>query len=441
VGRRADDAGAVDPARARGGVIERLIARLLPRRPAPPAPPVDKAADAPAPVPQTPPDEEARSQALRRAFAPSRPQRGARHFVGRQAELARILRAIGDERLHVVLYGERGRGKTSLVNLVAEAGRSDGYIFARYSCSAESDFDAIMRGLARDLPASLLALPVAAQGDTEGCEAALPAGRLEPRDIALLPRRLAAPHLVLLVDEFDRVVDEATRTRLADTIKQVSDRAVALSFLIVGVSENLEHLLGRHPSIQRNVVGVPLPLMGDEEILGILDRGARETGLPFGMVARGWIVALARGVPYVAQLLALRTTQSAMRRGAAEVGEADLEAAIPAVLAEMEPHLGGEYEALTRGGRDQAMEALLRAVASGPLDHLGRISAVHHVGSPDGRDPGQARHAALWRRMVEAGALRPCGPADADLHTFKAPMLPHYILLRAALAARSDWRA
>ena len=329
-----------------------------------------------------------------------------------------------------MLYGERGRGKTSLVNLVAEAGRSDGYIFARYSCSAESDFDAIMRGLARDLPASLLAIPVAAQGDTEGCEAALPAGRLEPRDIALLPRRLAAPHLVLLIDEFDRVVDEATRTRLADTIKQVSDRAVPLSFLIVGVSENLEHLLGRHPSIQRNVVGVPLPLMGDEEILGILDLGARETGLPFGMVARGWIVALARGVPYIAQLLALRTTQAAMRRGAAEVSEADLEAAIPAVLAEMEPHLGGEYEALTRGGRDQAMEGLLRAVASGPLDRLGRISAAHHIGGG----------AALWRRLVEAGALRPCGPADPDLFTFKAPMLPHYILLRAALAARADGR-
>lgn len=419
----------MEPGRAHGGVIGRLFRLLWPRRTVRAASP-RAATDPQATAPQMPPDDEARSQALRRAFAPSRPQRGARHFVGRQAELARILRAIGDERLHVVLYGERGRGKTSLVNLVAEAGRSDGYMFARYSCSAESDFDAIMRGLARDLPASLLAMPLAAQGETEGCEAALPAGRLEPRDIALLPRRLAAPHLVLLVDEFDRVVDESTRTRLADTIKQVSDRAVPLSFLIVGVSENLEHLLGRHPSIQRNVVGVPLPLMGDEEILSILDLGARETGLPFGLVARGWIVALARGVPYVAQLLALRTTQAAMRRGAAEVSEADLEAAIPAVLAEMEPHLGGEYEALTRGGRDQAMEGLLRAVASGPLDRLGRISAAHHMGGG----------AALWRRLVEAGALRPCGPAEPDLFTFKAPMLPHYILLRAALAARADGR-
>ena len=438
MGQRADDVGSAEPGRARGGAVGRLVALLRPR-PAPgPTPP---RGDAGAPATPAPADEAARSQALRRAFAPSRPQRGARHFVGRQAELARILRAIGDERVHVVLYGERGRGKTSLINLVAEAGRSDGYVFARYSCSAESDFDAIMRGLARDLPHSLLAMPVAAQGETEGCEAALPAGRLEPRDIALLPRRLAAPHLILLVDEFDRVVDDATRTRLADTIKQVSDRAVPLSFIIVGVSENLEHLLGRHPSIQRNVVGVPLPLMGDEEILGILDLGARETGLPFGMVARGWIVALARGVPYIAQLLALRTTQAAMRRGAAEVSEADLEAAIPAVLAEMEPHLGGEYEALTRGGRDQGMEALLRAVASGPLDHLGRISAAHHIGGPAGRDPVKARHAALWRRLVEAGALRPCGPADPDLYTFRAPMLPHYILLRAALAARADGRS
>ena len=153
-----------------------------------------------------------------------------------------ILRAIGDERLHVVLYGERGRGKTSLINLVAEAGRSDGYIFARYSCSAESDFDAIMRGLARDLPASLLAMPLAAQGEAEGCEAALPAGRLEPRDIALgeardllrlEPLERALERLALLQDRDPREPRlEAVEHELLEERAVVDDRHAPLGVVV-----------------------------------------------------------------------------------------------------------------------------------------------------------------------------------------------------------------
>ena len=97
-----------------------------------------------------------------------------------------------------------------------------------------------------------------------------------------------------MVDEFDRVADEATRTRLADTIKVLSDRAAPIQFIILGVSENLEELLGRHPSIQRNVVGVPLPLLTDAEIESLLDQGARDSGLRFAPPVQEAIVALSR---------------------------------------------------------------------------------------------------------------------------------------------------
>src|SRR5438270_609781 len=87
-------------------------------------------------------------QVLRDAFTPTRPQRIFRRVAGRKAELLRVFRAIAQERAHVVLYGERGRGKTSLVNVVASAARTSGYMVARYACAADSDFDAIVRGLA-----------------------------------------------------------------------------------------------------------------------------------------------------------------------------------------------------------------------------------------------------------------------------------------------------
>ena len=102
---------------------------------------------------------DSRRASLRKAFTPTHPLRSARRLAGRGPQLARVLRAVLDEAAHVVIYAERGRGKTSLTNLVAEALRSLGFMVASYTCAADDDFDAILRGLLRSLPRSLLVVP------------------------------------------------------------------------------------------------------------------------------------------------------------------------------------------------------------------------------------------------------------------------------------------
>jgi Cdc6-like AAA superfamily ATPase len=378
-----------------------------------------------------PPEQQARQQALREAFTPTRPQRSFRRVAGRKAELLRILQAIAQERAHVVLYGDRGRGKTSLVNLVAAAASSYGYMVGRYACAFDSDFDEIMRGLARDLPQSLLAVPAVQDELLEGCEGGFPAGRLQPRDVALFPGRLAGRHLLLIIDEFDRVIDPSTRTRLADTIKQVSDRGAAVSFVILGVSDSLEELLGRHPSIQRNVIGVPTALLSDAEIQEILELGSREAKIDFPAKIRTSIAFFARGVPYIAHLLALHAGDRTLSRGANVVDEADLDAAILRAVAEIDPRLALVYEQLTDGGQDLAMRDLLWSVASGEQDRFGRFTVI---GCDHGVKIGNtAVTPARWSRLLESGAVRACPTAGPNLHTFSEAMLPHYILLRTAM--------
>jgi hypothetical protein len=371
-----------------------------------------------------------RRQALREAFTPMRPQRSLRRFVGRRAQFARILQAIEEDQAHVVLYAERGRGKTSLANLVADAARSADHMVARYACTAESDFDAIVRGLAADLPRPLLGAPLVQEAGLQGCEAALPPGRLQPRDVTALPTRLMG-RLLLVVDEFDRVQDEATRTRLADTIKMASDCAAPLSFLVVGVSESLEQLLGRHPSIQRNVVGVPLPLLPAAEIDGLIERGARDVGLVFPSRVRACIVSLARGGPYVAQLLALRAGQAALGRQVAEVSERDLKAAIQRVVEEADPRVVALHEDLTEGGRAADMAALLRGIAGGAQNEFGQFLAE---ALPDGGlcVAGVGAEPVLWSRLRDTGAVRACVGAGPNVFTFGEAALGPYILLRAA---------
>ena len=372
-----------------------------------------------------------RIAALREAFTPTRPQRTFRRLAGRKRELERILEAISQNRGHVVLYGDRGRGKTSLVNLVASAARGSGYAVGRYSCANGSDFDEIMRGLARDLPRTLLATPMTDGAALDGCEAALPTSGLQPRDIAQFPGRLTGGSLLLVIDEFDRVTDGPTRTRLADSIKQVSDRGVPLSFLIVGVSDSLEELLGRHPSIQRSVVAVPLPLLSDAEAQEILARGAEDAGLDYPTDIRNRIAGLARGLPYIVQLLAFHAGERTLRRQGAAVNGADLHGAIEQAAAEMDPRIRVLYEELTQGGLDNGMKELLLIIAESPHDGFARFLVQDVNGELE--MAGQPVHQARWARLLDAGAVRSCRGAGFGLHTFADPMLLHYVLLRAEL--------
>ena len=369
--------------------------------------------------------------ALREVFTPTRPQRSSRRVSGRQTELLRIFRAIALDRAHVVLYGERGRGKTSLVNLVASAARSSGYMVGRYTCSFDSNFEDIVRGLARDLPKPMLAAPLVQDDELEGCEAALPRARVQPRDVAALPGRLAGRHVVLIADEFDRVEDSATRTWFADAIKQASDRGAAISFIIVGVSDSLEELVGRHPSIQRNILGLALPLLSDTEIDEILVQGGRDAAIEFLPEVRHAVVNVARGVPYVAQLLGLHAGTEAIARASPEVEPPDLLAAFRRAVDEADPRVAAIYQGITAGERDRGMLESLRAIAAGEQDRYARFivseqEGVHYI-ADHWLEPG------AWERLMDTGTVRACRSIGPDCFAFSEPMLQHYILMREAL--------
>lgn len=365
------------------------------------------------------------------AFTPTRPSAGRRQIIGRQAELERILLALRDEKAHVVLYAERGSGKTSLSNLVIEVLRRTGVTVARYTCDAESTFNTVMRGLMRDLPSSLLALPGSpADGAGEGCEAAFPPGPVNPRDVTTLFSRLSCPSLVCIIDEFDRIEDAGTRTRLADTIKQVSDRDIPLSFMIVGVSENVEELIGRHPSIQRNLVPLHLPLLEDRDVAALLARGGEAIGLIFPATLIAQIVIIARGMPYMAQLLGLRVAQRAYMRGEARVTGADFADVVERLLADARASVVARYASLTDGGRDAEMAAALRRIAIANHDPWGRLEVA-----PDSTFVSVGGRRILvqsWLRLQAGDVLRRVDQPGPVLVTVNDRNLLTHILLLAA---------
>jgi AAA+ ATPase superfamily predicted ATPase len=83
---------------------------------------------------------------LRTAFRPHFPIEDPAAFSGRDLERTRVREAVSQPGLQVVVYGERGCGKTSLVN-VAPAGFAQVKVF----CEKDADFTRIMRDTALEI--------------------------------------------------------------------------------------------------------------------------------------------------------------------------------------------------------------------------------------------------------------------------------------------------
>ena len=365
-------------------------------------------------------------------YTPTQPRTTRSMFIGRQREIETIVQALVEDRAHVVLYSERGRGKTSLANIIVEASRRSGLIVARAQCDAASTFDSLMRALLRSLPASLMQGSGVQASGSEGCEGVLPAGPVRPDDVAATMPKLRVRSLICVVDEFDRVLDLASRTLLADTIKQASDRGLPLLFMVIGVSDSLEQLIGQHPSINRNVVAVPLPLMSDENIAAVIETGAREAGLDFPAPLVARVADLSRGMPHAAHLLGLRVAQAAARRTSRRIEERDFDVAIERLVGETPHPVVQEYDDLVSGGTDAEMEAALAAVVRCRQDSWGHIPfTVERDGVVAG---GVGISRRCWARLREAGVLRACEGKAGHL-AFGNRAFTQYVLLRSERGA------
>src|SRR6266511_2125640 len=82
------------------------------------------------------------------AFSPAAPIRETDVFTGRTEQLRRVVDAINQQGQHVLIYGERGVGKTSLANVLPGFLRSTGQaevIAPHINCDATDHFASIWR--------------------------------------------------------------------------------------------------------------------------------------------------------------------------------------------------------------------------------------------------------------------------------------------------------
>jgi len=322
----------------------------------------------------------------RQAFTPFAPIELPDFFAGRAHVIDDVQTELAAPGRHVAIYGERGVGKTSLAALLYFFGNYDDDQVHVFRCSVTTTFDDICASILTEAGHSLTVTGAEAEDGKEGKIALGPvvAGSSRRSTVSFRPTQssqAASPTRMLqvfgqvrgllIVDEFDRVKDEPTRTRMAEMVKHFSDARSMTKIVIVGVADTLADLIGKHESLSRSLAQVGLRRMDEPELLDIIRRGTHRTGTSIDESVATKMVRLADGFPHFVHLLCLYASLYAGERirepasGSPHIGSREYHLGLKSALAKSEHSLHETYEraVVTTRRKSDIYELTLRGMA------------------------------------------------------------------------------
>jgi Cdc6-like AAA superfamily ATPase len=372
---------------------------------------------------------------LLHAFTPSQPVSDRKRFAGRIELLTTLIRAIEEQRLHIVLYGERGVGKTSALHVLTQTARDARYLVVYVSCGADSDFDEVFRTVAANIPMLYHSTVGPTSPEVEKGKLlsdTLPNSQISPRLASDLLSKIVGTRVVIVLDEFDRCESREFRRNVAELIKNLSDRLVRVQVVIAGVAANLTELLEHIPSVQRNIHAVQIPWMSSVEVKLLIQNGARYSGLRFSDKGIEAIVLAAHGSPYLASLICHHAGLRSVEMRKSDVDLSEVLHAIGASMQEFSNRMSADNrvklsEFLADGQAAQALGSL----ASTSLEFGGVLHLSENLSS-QGTLVRIGQRRDLVEKLIQTNILMRLGGDDSHTYKFAEDGIAPYLCLAAA---------
>ena len=325
-----------------------------------------------------------RERRVGRVFTPAAPVSADDLFAGRDSEIETVIDSINQAGQHVIVYGERGVGKTSLANvlashLISETGVRP--ISPRINCDTTDTYDGLWRKVFTKITGSVDRRPAGFTAETKTVTKSI-ASRLDDKkevtpDLVFSILSSIGDESLIILDEFDRLQNNGVCQAVTDTIKMLSDFNVDVTIIMLGVAETVTDLISGHQSIERALTQVAMPRMTPNELKEILEKGTHKLGMTITEDAKGEIAKLSQGFPSYTHRLGLYSFRAAIKERRREVGELDVQRAIEETIERTEQSLQNDYrKAITSPQAKNLYEHVLLACALADSDQFGFFKAA-----------------------------------------------------------------
>ena len=236
-------------------------------------------------------------------FTPSAPIEDINLFTGRKEQLLNIKETINEKGQHVVMHGNRGVGKTSLSNMLVYL--FENLITIKITCNRNDNFKTIWERALKKVKFAYPSKQVGYKPKEKIDIVPIFVPEIEDITPTEIENILFDIHenMIFVFDEFDIIRNKKTKAQMADMIKLFSDNLPFITIVIVGIAESVEDLLGEHPSIERCIKQVDLPLMNNKEAKDMINRNMGLLSLKIDNKISDKIIELSSGFPNYLHLL------------------------------------------------------------------------------------------------------------------------------------------
>lgn len=371
-------------------------------------------------------------------FTPSTPVGGAELFVGRIAQIDKLLDAVSERGRHAIIYGEPGVGKTSIAQTLKYfvPRKVSRIYYIRKAVFSTDSYASIWVDVFRQI--LFLADAGDGAGEREHAVSDLYRSGVTQSDVVRELSNFSENDIpIIVIDEFNLIGDAETSRQMAETVKAVSDEGLNVTIVIVGISDTVEHLIEGHASIARCTEEVLMPRMHTQEMQDLLEKRFAKIGMRIEADAKWKIVNLSKGLPSFAHSLGKGAALSSISERRMAITETDVDRAIDDVIGGSQNTLKNDYEVATRSNQERArFRQILTACAMSKTDESGYFTAKQVQGplstilrkeiGIDGFNPNLKELASEKRGNV----LQQIGSERIYRYRFRNPAMQPYVIMK-----------
>ena len=394
-------------------------------------------------------EKEIISTGVRKVYTPYRPITSIERLIGRRKEIRRLLGYINSPGQHMLLYGNRGVGKTSVANVLAIAlEKTYKKKVIRKKCDSTDTFASIvakpLSHVGVDVKLNASQTQKTTGGGAEGGISFLRVKANKEKSTvdtfsgiseqanspAWVAEKLKNTDALFIIDELDALVEKYDRRKIAELIKHLSDADSLFKIMIVGIAETANILTGGHPSVSRCLKETKLSRMTKEELSEIVTKGSKITGLDFEEQVIRDIEINSDGFPFITHLLALKCAENAIIQDRYRITLEDLKPALEAAALDYEGTLNNNYSTAVRSSQKGEMYRLIVVAAafcseSGPeftsQDLRDKIKRLN------GNDDFQSDLSYYLNQLISGGKENILQRVGKGIYRFSDPRMPSFV--------------